>query len=132
VQNIGNYRSKEFIICETGLDDKCLTCNDETNECLTCNPLFELVDGKCVPNYSFKAVYHTEKENEKIDLIYKSMLKYILEMSIDNTNSSIQSYYVFPSPGEHTVYFKLDESKLTSTVEMFSYVKKMTSIYFNS
>ena len=53
-------------------------------------------------------------------------------MSIDNTNSSIQSYYVFPTPGEHTVYFKLDESKLTSTVEMFSYVKKMTSIYFNS
>lgn len=131
VQNIESYRSKELRICETGLDDKCLACSDETNECLTCNPLFELVDGKCVPNYSFKAVYHTEKENEKIDLIYKSMQKYIFEMSIDNKISSNQSYYVFPTPGEHTVYFKLDESKLTSTTEMFSYVKKMTSIYFN-
>lgn len=131
IKIIKYYRSKELRICETGLDDKCLTCSDETNECSSCNPLFELVDGKCVPNYSFKAVYHTEKENEKIDLIYKSNQKYILEMSIDNEISSNQSYYVFPTPGEHTVYFKLDESKLTSTAEMFSYVKKMTSIYFN-
>ena len=130
IQNIESYR-KELRICETGLDDKCLTCNDETNECSACNPLFELVDGKCIPNYSFKSVYHTENANEKIDLIYKSFLNYIIEMSIDNEISSIQSYYEFPTPGAHTVYFKLDESKLTSIGSMFSYVKKMTSINFN-
>ena len=42
-------------ICETGEYEKCLTCNNETNKCLGCNPCFKLVDGKCEPDYFYKS-----------------------------------------------------------------------------
>ena len=42
--------------CEEGEEDKCLTCDTETNECKECNIAYKLVSGICRPDYFIKAV----------------------------------------------------------------------------
>ena len=37
--------------CETGDEEKCLTCNTDKDECLNCNTGYKLVNGKCKPDY---------------------------------------------------------------------------------
>jgi len=63
------YKSKKSF-CESGENEKCKTC-DEYNYCDSCNPGYKLVKekGECIVNYSFKAIYQTEKPNEKVNLL---------------------------------------------------------------
>ena len=41
-------------ICETGEEDKCLTCEGDTNNCGSCNIGYKLVKGKCRPDFLLK------------------------------------------------------------------------------
>ena len=51
----------------------CMVYDNSTyHKCILCQPNYKLVRGRCMINYSIKAVYHSDYENEKVDLIYKS------------------------------------------------------------
>ena len=65
--------------CDIGKEEKCLSCDSDNIKCLSCNIGYKLVNGKCILNYSFKAVYQIKNENERIRLIYHEYLDYILK-----------------------------------------------------
>ena len=90
------------------------------------------IDGKCILNYSFKAIYKTSKDDETIPLINSSFLINIKEMIIDNETIIPNSLYRFSNAGEHTVFFLMDMNNITSLYGMFAYVKNMYSITFTS
>ena len=56
--------------CEIGKEEKCLSCDSDNITCTSCNLGYKLLNGKCILNYSFKAVYQTNSENEKISLFF--------------------------------------------------------------
>ena len=130
------YEKNNIIICEpicqTGEEDKCLTCNKTSNKCSSCNPFYNLINGICDPNYSFKAIYYTNEKSQKIQLINPSYLDYIIEMTIDNMTVSPQSTYIFSEEGNHTIYALIDISKISSAEKMFFQSKEMTYISFSS
>ena len=47
----------------------CQTSFENSKECKTCSPGDKLQDGKCLINHSFKAVYHTDSDNQKVTLV---------------------------------------------------------------
>ena len=102
-------------ICQTGEENKCLTCNKTSNKCSSCNPFYNLINGICEPNFSFKAIYYTNEKNQKI-LLY--------EMTIDNMTVSPQSTYIFPEEGNLTIYTLIDISKLSSAEKKFIKTRK--------
>jgi hypothetical protein len=61
-----NLRNLIEIKCQTGDENKCLSCDKELNECTSCNPMFNLKNGICEPNYSIRAVYQTTSKNQKL------------------------------------------------------------------
>ena len=113
------------------VDENCLFLNVETNKCSRCKPMYNLSDGLCEPNYSIKSIYITKIENEEVKLINELFLKYIKEITINNTKVSIEKEsYTFPLPGNHIVYILIDISSLNSISYMFRQVNKMASISF--
>ena len=62
------YQRKEIIIkCIEGDDDLCSLC--ENDECVNCNYRYDLINGTCKPNFSFKVIYETTTYNETLELI---------------------------------------------------------------
>ena len=101
---------------EINEDKKCLTYNKESNKCLKCIHMHNLINGICEPNYSIKAIYKTDSENENIKLISDLFLKYVQEITINDTQISLTSSYTFLSSGNHTIYILIDISSLNSIV----------------
>ena len=130
------YENDNIIICEpicqTGEEDKCLTCKETSNKCSSCNQFYNLINGRCEPNFSFKAIYYTNEKNQKIQLINPSYLENAIEMTIDIMTVSPQSTYTFPEEGNHTIYILIDMSKISSSEKMFYQNKEMTFISFSS
>ena len=62
---LGTKNIRDF--CEIGEGDKCLTCKN--NKCTSCNPKYELINGKCIATFSINATYESSSDNEKIFLI---------------------------------------------------------------
>ncbi len=111
--------------CQKGDEEKCLTCNK--NKCGSCNKGYKLENGECLINHSFRAVYHTNTENQTIDLI-NFPLDIISEMILDNENIEKSKNFTFKSKGDHKLYVLLNESY--SLNDMFSGMKNMISISF--
>ena len=111
-------------------DEKCLIY--EGDKCLSCKTGFKLVDGECIDNYSFKAVYFVDQENKTLNLIYETYSDEIIELIIDD-NKINKSYtnYTFNSKGFYTVYFLLNLINMTSFNSMFRYISSITSIHFS-
>ena len=103
--------------------------NKAYHKCLICQPNYKLVRGRCVINYSIKAVYHSDYKNEKIPLIYK-LPSEIIEMTVDNIKVKPSTSYTFRKIGYHTVYFLLDLSKAESLSSMFYSIDKLSGISF--
>ena len=93
-------------VCEIGDEDKCHICNG--NKCVECNYRYELIKGKCKANFSFRAIYSTNTENESIDLINSIYKDYIIEMEIDEEKVSPTTKYTFISSENHTAYFTMN------------------------
>ena len=116
--------------CEIGEDDKCLLCdNKRKNKCSKCNPGYKIVNGKCILNYSFKAVYHTYKNNEIIKIINNS--SNLIYMNIDGNNIESCNYYNFTTSGNHTVFYLMNTTNLTSINSLFYRINKLIYIYFS-
>ena len=125
--------------CEIGEEDKCLTCSTIKNECSSCNFRYLLIDGKCIPNYSFRAEYKTTYNDENVTLIYYLPYDFysryndskILEMAVDGKEVTPSRIYNFKSPGIHKVYFTLNITNNDCFYSMFKNNKHLTSIYFS-
>jgi len=104
------------------------TC-DEYNNCDSCNPGYKLEQGKCILNYSFKALYQTSSPNQSVTLFgdFKVVIK---EMTIDGEKVEFCQSYTFENAGEHTVFVLLDLS-LISTLKNFFAQSEMKSITFS-
>ena len=111
------------------LSSKCLTTHENSQECKTCSPGDKLQDGKCLVNYSFKAVYHTESPNEKVSFF--SFPKNIInEMIINETKIEPTTSYTFTVVGDHTIYALIDMNKCFTLGGAFNGIKQLTSIEF--
>ena len=106
--------------------------SDIKDDTKSCDIGYILVDGKCILNYSFKAIYKTSNIDETITLINNSFLINIKEMFIDNEKIKPCFAYTFPNAGEHTIYFLMDMNNIKSLYGLFAYVKNMYSISFTS
>ena len=114
--------------CELGVDEKCKTC-DQYNYCDSCNPGYKLENGACIINYSFKTLYQTQKENQRVNLLGE--FKFIIEeMIIDGKKVDPCRKYTFESIGLHSVYVLVDLSQ-TSSLESMFYESDMISISFS-
>ena len=114
--------------CDKGENDKCLTCDDVN--CGSCNYGYELIKGKCIPTFSFKATYETVNHSEPVDLMDNYYLDKIIKIDIDEKNVEPCANYTFDSPGKHNIYVTLNTTNLTSLIYMFLDIKKMTSVIF--
>ena len=97
---------KDNELCDKGEEEKCNSCLSGTNNCASCNFRYILKDGKCFPNYSFRAEYKTTYENEKVELIHYLPYDFygfhtgkINEMSIDEKEVIPNTTYFFESQG---------------------------------
>ena len=106
------YENNKIIKCRCtiGEDEKCLTCNNDKDECETCNIGYELIDGKCKTDYFIKVVYYIDNAEEEIELI--NDFYYILHMYIEGekiiTNWNTRNTYRFKEAGNQTVYFQFN------------------------
>ena len=94
--------SKNTTTCNIGKEEKCLSC-DKTL-CGSCNPGYKLINGTCLINYSFKAIYQSTLTNETIFFFNNFPLEDIDQMIIDGEYSSITNNYTFESIGQHSIY----------------------------
>ena len=132
IDNKSNIRNLLSTNSQINEDNKCLIFNEETNKCTECPPSFILINGVCEPNYSFKAIFKVDSQNEKVKLINDNYITYIKDMSINGTKIELNSYYTFENIGNYVLYVLIDVSKLDSILSMFSKVIKMISISFTN
>ena len=113
--------------CNITDENSCLSFDIINKNCLSCDIGYKLKDGKCFLNYSFKAVYQTQKLNENIQLINSSYIKDIIEITVNEIKIIPTNNYTFPNPGEHIVYFLIKDNE---TTEYMFYNITMNSIVF--
>ena len=110
------------ISAENTEDNECLIFDKDSKKCISCNIMFNLVDGICEPNYSIKEIITSA--NKKTKLINDNYINYVKRMFINNTEISPVSYYTFEYLGDYVVYILIDISSLNSILSMFKEVKK--------
>ena len=115
--------------CETGDEEKCLTCHNNKTECQSCNIGYQLVKGKCKSEYVIKVTYLTISPNEEIELTNMDTL-YIKKMMIDGENVSPTKSYNFPEKGNHTVYFRFSLWTIVYYFYLFSGKERIISATF--
>ena len=115
---------------ELSRQSQCLTTSSDKKECKTCNPGDKLENGKCVINYSFKAVYRTKSPNEKVTL-FNIPQEIVLEMYINNEKVEPSQSLVFPESGDHTLHALIDMNKCYTLGGMFNGNKHLISIEFS-
>ncbi len=71
--------------------------NSNLNKEIMCPTGYKLIDRKCEINYSFKALFYTNIENEKVNII-NTHPNNILEMIIDNQKVEPWLFHIFPNP----------------------------------
>ena len=116
--------------CDIGKEDKCLACDEEINKCAKCNIGYKLENGKCILNYSFRAIYfaNSDKQVNLIHSNYKDKIKeIIIDEKITNKEGTQRLNY-----GYHIVYILLDMNLITETSSMFSSSPDIEEVYFSS
>ena len=116
---------------ENEKDDNCLEYDKDKNKCVSCNPGYKLIDGKCKENFSFKALYETEKNDETIELIYITFKDKIININIDGKDVIPSKNYTLKYAGSHTVYMLLNITNTNDLRAMFYQIRGLKSIYFS-
>ena len=89
--------------CEIGEGDKCLTCIEDSPQCSSCNPGYNLSSGGCFPFY-IEAEYETTNDNETIYLIYGQFQEIQMNIFINGSEQNLNSNeYTFEKSGKHSV-----------------------------
>ena len=73
---------KQEDTCLIGEEDKCLSCNKD--KCASCNNKYKLVNGTCIAEFSFRAIYEINEVNTNISLMNDEYKDNIISMEIDN------------------------------------------------
>ena len=99
------------ITCETGEEEKCLTCDKIKNACSSCNIGYKLVNGICKPDYFIKAIFNTIQVGVDIELYHSpySNNPKLEKMIIDGKSITPTKTYIFEEKGNHTVYYKFSK-----------------------
>jgi surface protein len=126
IENTSSNLSEEYAYKMT---TKCRTTDLDKLECKTCEPSDKLKDGKCLLNHSFKAVYHTDEDNEKVTL-FTIPDEAITEMFIDDKKVDPVLSYTFPTAGDHAVYALINMKRCFTLGGMFNGNKNLISIEF--
>ena len=118
--------------CDIGEDDKCVSCDEGFNKCSKCNIGYKLENGKCIVNYSFKAIYFVDPSpNKRVSLISQNYPGKIKEIIIDGDKIDSTNYYYDDfSYGDHTVYILLDNNSISKN--MFSFNSNLKEISFST
>ena len=126
-ENQKNSEKIESYKCQD--DEACLKC--DKNKCIQCSNYYELTNDKCMPLFSFKAIY----QNSKIgvtNLINKQYKNEIKKLIIDDENIPITTNYEFDYIGNHTIYMLLNISLLQKLEDMFNGIDTLVSINFTN
>ena len=94
-------------------------------QCKKCRFPYELSKGKCVADYSFRAIYNSSFKNENIKIINKIYEKIIRNLIIDDKPKIPSSTYNFRNPGMHEVLISLNLDLIFSTSNMFSNITNL-------
>ena len=114
------------------IEKKSSNDKNDINVGVNCNIGFKLENGKCILNYSFKAIYKTHKNEETIILIHKNYINEIIELIIDNKNVTPSYNYTFSKGGEHEVLMLLNTNNLETNKMMFYNISNLISINFTN
>ena len=117
--------------CETGEEEKCLTCYEDKLGCKSCNIGYKLVNGVCRPDHLIKALYNTDEEGDLITLFNSA--SGVNKLIIDGENVSIKNEYQFPKKGNHTLYIKFTKttSYYSNNNYFFSGNENLISVVFS-
>ena len=117
--------------CETGEEEKCLTCYEDKLGCKSCNIGYKLVNGICRPDYFIKAIYKADEDGDIIKLF--SSASYVNKLIIDGENVPVKYEYQFPKKGNHTVYIKFTKTTSYNIYRyyFFSGNEKLISVIFS-
>ena len=121
--------------CETGKDEKCLTCYEDKIQCKSCNIGYKLNNGKCKPDFLIKAIYNVTKNDTTTILFHSGDYSYLTKMIIEDkeiTPSYGSHFYKFKNEGINTVYFKFRKcNSYSSKTSFFSGIEKLISVAFS-
>ena len=130
-KNVSKTTQQNTNLCDVGPNEKCLSCSQK--ECGSCNPGYKLQNGKCIPNFTLKAVYQTSNKNEFIALMNEFYVPYISEIIIDNAKIQNPSCkHLFPEEGEHIILMNFKKEEIISMKMMFNSISNLISIIFTS
>ena len=119
---------KQEDTCLIGEEDKCLSCNKD--KCASCNNKYKLVNGTCIAEFSFRAIYEINEVNTNISLMNDEYKDNIISMEIDNETICGCTNYTFPSPGNYNVYVVLNTTNISS-LALFNDTENLREIYFS-
>ena len=98
-----NGTIEECSNCDKGEGNKCLTCQELSDECFTCNPGYIQRGGRCYLFY-IEAEYETTNDNETVYLISNTSLEISMDIVINGTRKNlITNEYTFEKSGIHAV-----------------------------
>ena len=118
--------------------ESCLSFEEESKKCVSCNTYFRLENGICLFIYSFEAVYYIRKKNYKSDGTKLFNVEYldnyiINKIQVDDkfvkTNTN---YYKFDTDGEHKVRINIDLKNSSSLNKFFENINELVSINFTN
>ena len=112
---------------------KCLTCVKGSKVCATCNPGYFVNPNynkgeECDIDYSIKAVYKAEKDNEEINLLDSNYKNIIIYLVINGKKVEISNKYKFEKAGAQTTLFKTNLEEITEISGLFSNNKNTLSV----
>ena len=119
---------KQEDTCLIGEEDKCLSCNKD--KCASCNNKYKLINGTCIAEFSFRAIYEINEVNKNIKLMNDEYKDNIIKMKINKEKISGCTNYTFKSPGNYTVYVVLNTEKISS-LALFNNSENLAEIYFS-
>ena len=117
-------------ICEIGEENKCMQCDESKNKCIKCNLGYKLMNGICILNYSFKAIFYSYRNNETVKLL-NNLSASIIEMYVDENKIQPKSFYTFPLSGNHLIHILMNTDNLTSISNLFYKINKLIYISFS-
>ena len=120
-------------LCETGIEEKCLTCNKTLNKCSSCNIGYKLVNGECKPDFFIKAVYYINVEGYWALFNYNNYKSYnsIKRLILDGQDITISEKY-YLEIGEHILYIKFKMVTGTENSYFFGGNKFLKSVIFSN
>ena len=108
----------------------CTRCNDDKSECISCDVGYKLEKGRCILNYSIKAVFDIQSRGQKVNLFPYTLSKYWKGLIIDGVEESTSVTYVFNEIGLHTVYYLVDLSSVSRVDQLFGSNAYLISVAF--